>query len=63
MVKEERLTMVMDYIRKFTEENGYTPSVREIGQECGIKSTATVHSYLSRLQAKGLLNKTDNKKR
>ena len=63
MVKEEKLTMVMDYIRKFTEENGYTPSVREIGQECGIKSTATVHSYLSRLQAKGLLTKSDNKKR
>ena len=63
MVKEEKLTMVMDYIRKFTEENGYTPSVREIGQECGIKSTATVHSYLSRLQAKGYLTKSDNKKR
>ena len=63
MVKEEKLTKVMDYIRKFTEENGYTPSVREIGQECGIKSTATVHSYLGRLQAKGLLTKTDNKKR
>ncbi len=63
MVKEEKLTMVMDYIRKFTEENGYTPSVREIALQCGIKSTATVHSYLIRLQEKGLLNKTDNKKR
>lgn len=63
MVKEEKLVKVMDYIRKFTEENGYTPSVREIAQECSIKSTATVHSYLSRLQAKGFLTKTDNKKR
>ena len=63
MVSEEKLYKVMDYIRKFTEENGYTPSVREIAQECGIKSTATVHSYISRLQDKGYLNKTDNKKR
>ena len=63
MVKEEKLTMVMDYIKKFSEENGYTPSVREIAQQCGIKSTATVHSYLSRLQEKGLLTKSDNKKR
>ena len=63
MVHEEKLIKVMDYIKKFTEENGYTPSVREIGKECGIKSTATVHSYIAKLQTKGYLNKTDNKKR
>ena len=63
MVKEEKLTMVMDYIRRFIEENGYTPSVREIGQECGIKSTATVHSYLEKLKTRGFLSKADNKKR
>ena len=63
MITEEKLTMIMDYIRKFSEENGYTPSVREIAKECGIKSTATVHSYLSRLQDKGYLSKTTNKKR
>ncbi len=63
MVSEEKLTRVMDYIRKFTEENGYTPSVREIGLECSIKSTATVHSYLEKLKSRGLLSKADNKKR
>ena len=63
MVSEEKLTRVMDYIRKFSEENGYTPSVREIGKECGIKSTATVHSYLEKLQTKGYLSKAMNKKR
>ena len=63
MVNEEKLIKVMDYIRKFSEENGYTPSVREIGKECGIKSTATVHSYIEKLQNRGYLNKTDNKKR
>ena len=63
MVNEEKLTKVMDFIRKFSEGNGYTPSVREIGKECGIKSTATVHSYIEKLQNKGYLNKTDNKKR
>ena len=63
MIREEKLTKVMDYIRKFQEENGYTPSVREIGQECNIKSTATVHTYLERLRDKGYLSKTDRKKR
>jgi len=63
MINEEKLIKVMDYIRKFSEENGYTPSVREIGKECGIKSTATVHSYLEKLQNRGYLNKATNKKR
>ena len=63
MVREEKLTRVMDYIRKFSEENGYTPSVREICQQCGIKSTATVHSYIEKLQERGFLNKKKNKKR
>ena len=63
MVKEEKLIRVMDYILKFSEENGYTPSVREISQECGIKSTATVHSYIERLHERGYLNKQNNKKR
>ena len=53
MINEEKLIKVMDYIRKFSEENGYTPSVRELGKECGIKSTATVHSYLEKLQNNG----------
>lgn len=63
MIDESKLIKVMDYIRKFSEENGYTPSVREIGAQCGIKSTATVHSYIARLQERGYLNKADNKKR
>ena len=63
MIKEEKLIRVMDYIRRFSEENGYTPSVREIAHECGIKSTATVHSYIERQQERGYLNKQDNKKR
>ena len=36
MVSQDKLIKVMDYIRKFSEENGYTPSVREICKECGI---------------------------
>ena len=63
MVSEEKLIRVMDYIRKFSEENGYTPSVREIGKECGIKSTATVHSYQEIMQTRGYLNKATHKKR
>ena len=63
MFNEEKMNAIMYYIRKFSEKNGYTPSVREIGQHCGIKSTATVHNYLGKLRARGFLSKEDNKKR
>ena len=44
-------------------EKGYPPSVREICKECNIKSTATAHSYIAKLQDRGFLNKANNKKR
>ncbi|MGN1234834.1 MAG: transcriptional repressor LexA, partial [Christensenellaceae bacterium] len=53
----------LDFIQRYTAENGYPPSVREVGASVGIKSTATVYHYISLLRDKGLLNKTDNKKR
>jgi len=36
------------------EKNGYPPSVREICNAVGFKSTSTVHSYLEKLRNKDL---------
>ena len=38
-------------------QDGYTPTVREIGEDLGIKSTSTVHKYLNMLVKEGLLEK------
>ena len=46
---------ILDYIRDFTAENGFAPSVREIGAAVGLQSTASVTYHLRQLQAKGLL--------
>ena len=46
----ERERRVYDYICETIEKNGYSPSVRDIKTALGIKSTATVHSYLERLE-------------
>ncbi len=45
------------------EENGYAPSVRDIQNALSIKSTATVHSYLNRLEEKGYIQKEQGKSR
>lgn len=47
--------LILDFINSFIQENGYAPSVREIGQAVGLNSTASVSYQLRQLQAKGLL--------
>lgn len=54
---------VLDYVRKQIKEEGYAPSVREICKALDLKSTSTVHGYLSRLKKKGLIEKVDMKSR
>ena len=51
------------YICEATQKNGYSPSVRDIQTALGIKSTATVHSYLNKLEAKGYIQKAQGKSR
>ena len=59
--KKEKL--VFDYLVKSINENGYAPSVRDIGASLGIKSTSSVHLYLHNLEAKGYIEQDANKKR
>ena len=59
--KRERA--ILDYIEKQSKANGYPPSVREIGKAVGLKSTATVHGYLAKLEQKGYLKKESQKGR
>ena len=42
---------------------GYPPSVREIGKAVGLKSTATVHGYIAKLEEKGYIKKEQQKGR
>lgn len=47
--------MILDYVNRFVQENGYAPSVREIGAAVGLRSTASVSYHLQALQEKGVL--------
>ncbi|MBQ9748479.1 MAG: transcriptional repressor LexA [Clostridia bacterium] len=59
----EKEKEMYQYLCKVIEENGYAPSVRDIQNALGIKSTATVHSYLNRLEDKGYIQKEQGKSR
>ena len=51
----DKAGMILDYVNQFVQENGYAPSVREIGAAVGLRSTASVSYHLQALQDKGLL--------
>ena len=54
---------VLDYVKEQIKREGYAPSVREICKALDLKSTSTVHGYLSRLEKKGLIQKAALKPR
>ena len=57
----KRQLAIYDFIRSYSEEHGYPPSVREIGAAVGLASPSTVHMHLKVLEEHGLI-KRDSKK-
>ena len=58
-----RQQQIYDYILAFTAENGYPPSVREIGEALDLRSPSTVHFHLKGLEEAGVINKAEGKTR
>lgn len=54
---------ILEYIWKQVHDQGYPPTVREIGEQVGLSSTSTVHGHLARLEKKGYLIKDPTKPR
>ena len=52
MAINKREKSILKFIEKQVNEKGYAPSVREIGKAVGLKSTATVHGYLAKIEEK-----------
>lgn len=59
----KREKAILKFIEKQINANGYPPSVREIGKAVDLKSTATVHGYISALEKKGYIKKESQKGR
>ncbi|MBR3624689.1 MAG: transcriptional repressor LexA [Selenomonadaceae bacterium] len=54
---EERQKEIFEFIKLFFEENGYSPSVREICKATNLRSSSTVHGYLKKLESEGLITR------
>lgn len=59
----KRQTEIFSFIKHFLIDKGYPPSVREICKAVGLKSTSTVHGYLSQLEKLGLIKRDPTKPR
>lgn len=54
---------ILEFIARHVRARGYPPSVREIGKAVGLKSSATVHGYLNRLERAGFIRRDPTKPR
>ena len=59
----KRQREILDYLGEFIEQQGYAPSLEEIGRRFNLSSLATVHKHLTNLQEKGLIRRAWNRSR
>src|SRR5258708_14074294 len=54
----ERQRAIMKFINRFADENGYPPTIREIGTAVNIRSTSVVNYNLNKLVKEGLISRS-----
>ncbi len=55
MALSERQSKILSFLKTFTLDNGYPPTIREIGKAVGITSTSVVNYNLDALQRAGYI--------
>lgn len=53
----------LEAIKKFIDEHGYSPSMREIASDIGVKSQSAVLRIMRQLREMGCINYEDKKNR
>ena len=59
----DRQKKILEFIAHATEERGFPPTIREIGEEFEIRSTNGVNDHLKALERKGYLSRCDQQSR
>ena len=59
----EKQKLILNLLKSESLEKGYVPSVREICEHVGLKSTSTVHSHLNKLERLGYIKRCPTKPR
>lgn len=60
---KNRRNRILEFIRIYTDEHGFAPSIREIGKAVGIRSTKAVKYHLDILVDEGLLKRAPRQAR
>jgi repressor LexA len=53
----KRHKLILEFLSAFQAENGYSPSIREIGESIGVRSTSLVDYYLKQLEEMGYITR------
>jgi repressor LexA len=59
----KRQQEIFEFIKRYSSEHGYPPTVRDIGKAIGLTSSSTVHAHLSNLEKLGLIRRDPTKPR
>jgi repressor LexA len=60
---KDRRSRILDFVRTYTDEHGFAPSIREIGRAVGVRSTKAVKYHLDIMVNEGLLRRTPRQAR
>ncbi|HUY26956.1 MAG TPA: transcriptional repressor LexA [Candidatus Binataceae bacterium] len=59
----KRQKQMVDYLEHYISQNGYAPTLAEVGEYFGLSSLATVHKHLRNLEGKGFIRRQHNHSR
>ena len=59
----KRQQEIFDFIRRYSTDHGYPPTVRDIGKAIGLTSSSTVHAHLANLEKLGVIRRDPTKPR
>lgn len=59
----DKQSEIYEYLKAYTENKGYPPSIREIGEAVSLRSTSTVYGHLKQLEKKGMIKRDPSKPR
>ena len=62
-MNNQRAEDILEFVQRNIRQNGFAPSVREIREAVGVRSTSTVHRYLHQLEKDGKLQISSGKNR
>jgi repressor LexA len=55
----ERHRRILKFVSEYQGKNGFSPSIREIGDQIGVKSTSLIKYYLEALEKMGMIERND----